>query len=82
MFVCMYVYLCNIHIYKYIYIYIYIYYILYIYILTYMYIYIYICIYNTWIEGYRASKNNNLPTNFDRGLFQGKFEILSLTKNT
>ena len=76
----MYIYV--IYIYINIYIYIYIYTIYYIYILTYMYIYIYICIYNTWIEGYRASKNNNLPTNFDRGLFQGKFEILSLTKNT
>ena len=26
-----------------------------------------------WIEGYRASKNNNSPISFDRGLLQGNF---------
>ena len=27
----------------------------------------------TWIEGYRANKNNNFPTSFGRGLLQGNF---------
>ena len=45
-------------------------------------IYTEICIYTgkerereskTWIEGYRASKNNNFPTSFGRGLLQGNF---------
>ena len=27
----------------------------------------------TWIEGYRASKNNNFPTSFGRDLLQGNF---------
>ena len=47
-----------------------------------MYIYTEICIYTgkerereskTWIEGYRASKNNNFPTSFGCGLLQGNF---------
>ena len=41
-----------------------------------MYIYIYVCMYihnATRNEGYRAGKNNNFPTSFGRGLFQGNF---------
>ena len=34
------------------------------------------------IEGHKASKNNNLSTNFAHCLFQGNFETLSLTKLT
>ena len=54
---------------------------IYYYILTYVYstyvlllLYVYICRESkTWIEGHRASKNNNFPTSFSRGLLQGHF---------
>ena len=48
-------------------------YIVCIYYILYIYTYIYIKYNLDIFKGFRASKNQNFPTSFDHGRFQGKF---------